>query len=78
MKKRKLEGTFEVLSNPVTDLHESEFNKDNSIKRAVSEPGWKCPYCGLKFKNYSYFSEFTLEDHLQQTIECRKEHERNK
>ena len=77
MKTRKLNGCFEVVSDLTSDMQLSPHNHSyNGAKRAVAEKGWKCPYCGEKFKNYSYFTEFTLHDHLKLSQLCRKDHER--
>jgi hypothetical protein len=78
MKRQKVNGGYIIISEMVVDRIESDLNQGPAVKQSLSEKGWKCPYCGNKFKNYSYFTCFTLDDHLKQSQLCRKDHNDSK
>ena len=75
MKRRKVFGGYVIMSDIVVDMSESEHIRGKTPKRSLEEKGWKCPYCGQKFKNYSYFTCFTLDEHLTMSELCRKDHD---
>lgn len=61
------------LSDWVVDPRGSMYCQDRDVVREKAEDGWKCPYCGKKFKYTAGGELFTLDSHLAMSPECIKE-----
>ena len=61
------------LTDIVVDMRTSMYSMDRDILREKGEEGWRCPYCGKKFKHKIGKDSFTIDEHLYMSPDCLKE-----